>query len=84
MLFRICTLLVLVSASFAAKLEAPNNGLIAHEWGTFTSVAGPDGSAVEWLPFNRPYDLPRFVEHLNQASFKSGLRAKIRMETPVV
>lgn len=84
MLLRICSLLVLVSASFAAKLEAPNNALVVHEWGTFTSVAGPDGSAIQWLPFNRPYDLPRFVEHLREATFKSGLRAKIRMETPVL
>jgi len=84
MLFRICTSLFLVSASFAAKLEAPNNGLVVHEWGTFTSVAGPDGSAIEWLPFYKPYDLPRFVEHLSEATFKSGLRTKIRMETPVV
>jgi len=27
-------------------------GLTAHEWGTFTSVAGSDGQPVEWLPVN--------------------------------
>lgn len=26
--------------------------LVAHEWGTFTSIAGTDGQAVEWTPLN--------------------------------
>jgi hypothetical protein len=30
--------------------RAVYSGLTAHEWGTFTSVAGPDGQAVEWSP----------------------------------
>ena len=28
--------------------------LTVHEWGTFTSIAGEDGRAVEWLPFGGP------------------------------
>jgi len=38
----------------AALLMAANihsvepDGLTVHEWGTFTSVAGEDGSAIEW------------------------------------
>ena len=36
-----------------------------HEWGTFTSVAGPDGRAVDWLPLSGPSDLPCFVRHVN-------------------
>jgi hypothetical protein len=36
--------------------------VIAHEWGTFTTVAGPDGQAQEWLPLGGPTDLPCFVE----------------------
>jgi hypothetical protein len=58
--------------------------LIAHEWGTFTSIASPDGRAMEWLPLTGSADLPSFVEHLANTDFKSGLRGTIRMETPVV
>jgi len=63
--------------------------LTAHEWGTFTAIAGKDGQAVEWLPLGLPRlppspDLPEFVEHLNGVNFKLGLRGTIRMETPVL
>jgi hypothetical protein len=40
-------------------------GLTIHEWGTFTSVAGPDGRAIDWLPLSGPSDLPCFVKHVN-------------------
>ena len=59
-------------------------GLTAHEWGTFTSVAGPDGRAVEWCPLTGSTDLPSFVEHFRNAGFKRGLRGTVRMETPVL
>jgi hypothetical protein len=59
-------------------------GLTAHEWGTFTSVAGPDGQAVEWSPLTGSTDLPSFVEHFRSAGFKRGLRGTVRMETPVL
>jgi hypothetical protein len=58
--------------------------LTVHEWGTFTAIAGKDGQAIEWSPLNGSTDLPQFVEHLSDASFKRGLRGTIRMETPVV
>jgi len=58
--------------------------LTAHEWGTFTAIAGKDGRAVEWTPSVGPIDLPGFVEHLSSASLKPGLRGTIRMETPVL
>ena len=60
------------------------SGLTAHEWGTFTSIAGRDGSAVEWLPLAGSADLPGFVEHFRYAGFKLGLRGTVRMETPVL
>ncbi len=60
------------------------SGLTAHEWGTFTSVAGADGQAVEWSPLNGSTDLPSFVEHIRDNHFKSGLRGTVRMETPVL
>jgi hypothetical protein len=60
-----------------------DSGLVVHEWGTFTSVAGEDGRAVDWLPLRRADDLPCFVEHLG-LDFKGTLSAKVRMETPVL
>jgi hypothetical protein len=57
--------------------------LVVHEWGTFTSVAGTDGRAVEWRPLDGPVDVPCFVERLG-FNVKGSLAAKIRMETPVL
>jgi hypothetical protein len=61
-----------------------DDAFTAHEWGTFTSIAGDDGQSVEWLPQNGSTDLPEFVEHLEGATFKGGLRGAVRMETPVL
>jgi hypothetical protein len=58
--------------------------LTAHEWGTFTSIAGSDGQAVEWSPLTGSTDLPEFVEHFRDPGFKLGLRGTVRMETPVL
>jgi len=73
--------------------ETPEvSGLTVHEWGTFTSVAGPDGMAIQWLPAGGPTDLPCFV-HVSGAGLKGwpdaekagrSSRARIRMETPVL
>jgi len=59
------------------------NALIAHEWGTFTSVAGLDGNPVEWAPLSGPPDLPCFVERLGSGfvKYRPGM---VRMETPVL
>lgn len=58
--------------------------LTAHEWGTFTSIAGKDGRAVEWQPLSGLTDLPGFVEHFKSANFKISLPGTVRMETPVL
>jgi hypothetical protein len=60
------------------------SSLTAHEWGTFTSIAGMDGSAIEWSPLTGSTDLPAFVEHFRDPGFKLGLRGAVRMETPVL
>src|SRR6267142_1819076 len=60
------------------------SGLTAHEWGTFTSIAGEKGQAVKWSPLTGSTDLPGFVEHFRSAGFKLGLRGTVRMETPVL
>jgi hypothetical protein len=67
-----------------AQAQQVNPDLTVHEWGTFTSIAGNDGQAVEWLPLTGSTDLPGFVEHFRNASFKRGLNGTVRMETPVL
>lgn len=69
---------------FRAQTPASDQSLTAHEWGTFTSIAGKDGRAAEWLPLTGSTDLPAFVEHFRSADFKGGLRGTVRMETPVL
>src|SRR5262245_10156277 len=86
-----------VRSAVAASDEPSANAVTAHEWGTFTTVAGVDGHAVAWLPLAGPADLPCFVDHFqNNGLSKSGvpgldyeqarlaLKGTVRMETPVV
>lgn len=67
---------------FGADTLPPLQGLIAHEWGTFTSVAGAQGEALTWTPLTGASDLPCFV-HRSALNLKSS-SALERMETPVV
>jgi hypothetical protein len=76
---------------FPRTLVATDSNLTVHEWGTFTSIAGDDGQAVEWRPLTGPSDLPCFVTTLNSSSVKllpnggiPGVKARVRMETPVL
>jgi hypothetical protein len=95
----IIVLLVLVTAGFAiirlkreSSSAAPaKDRLIVHEWGTFTSIAGKDGVALEWRPLNGATDLPKFVHTIEKAELglrhaqsKAELTAAVRMETPVI
>jgi hypothetical protein len=70
------------SAQAPAKISVPPP-LIAHEWGTFTSISGEDGRAVNWLPLSGPPDLPCFVERV-RFDIKGSLPGRVRMETPVL
>jgi len=86
---------LLVAAVRTDDIHTPQ-GLTVHEWGTFTSVAGIDGMAVDWRPAGGPTDLPCFVALSDPSNVKTvgygpanilGGRegeGKIRMETPVV
>jgi len=71
--------------------------LVVHEWGTFTSIAGKKGVAIDWRPLNGASDLPKFVYtdtspggyrgtygEKFESSQKGNVLAKIRMETPVI
>jgi len=81
---RVGVIAVLLSASVLVSGQSiPVEGLVAHEWGTFTSVAGGDGRAVQWLPHAGPSDLPDFVGRIN-CSLKGALPGTVRMETPVI
>src|SRR5579863_4879694 len=83
-----CAILVLslavLPALFRAQTPSSDPALTAHEWGTFTSIAGRDGHAAEWLPLTGSTDLPTFVEHFQTPEFKGGLCGTVRMETPVL
>ncbi len=71
------------------------NDLVVHEWGTFTSIAGKNGMAIDWRPLNETSDLPKFVYTMDETdgfrntyetrlSGKTKTLAKVRMETPVI
>jgi hypothetical protein len=74
-----------ISSYVLAKEAHPvYSALTVHEWGTFTSIAGTEGQAVEWSPLTGSTDLPGFVEHFRNPGFKLGLRGTVRMETPIL
>ena len=74
------------------QAQSVKNDLVVHEWGTFTSIAGKNGTAIDWRPLNGASDLPKFV--YTSADTKGwrgsyndpgkGRVAKVRMETPVI
>jgi hypothetical protein len=78
------TTLAAPGIALVGSTSADPNTLIAHEWGTFTSIAADDGEAVEWLPLQGPSDLPCFVERFQNLPVKPGLAGTVRMETPVL
>jgi hypothetical protein len=70
---------------FAAEIHSPqSSGLTVHEWGTFTSVAGEDGSPTDWDALGCKNDLPGFVHDFGYRGFKWRLPGTVRMETPVL
>ena len=73
---RVLAAKVMVACVAVPTLSRSANELTVHEWGTFTSVAGPDGEAVEWLPLTGSTDLPAFVEHFRDGQFKSACGAE--------
>lgn len=82
MLIRVLFLGLLTSCGM--RVIASGDSAAVHEWGTFTSVAGEDGSAISWMPLSGPSDLPCFVHHLDQRNLKVAEYGTVRMETPVM
>lgn len=75
---------VLTAARAGIGSQTPDTPrIVVHEWGTFTSIAGEHGEAVQWLPQGGVSDLPCFVER-NRFNVKGALRGTVRMETPVL
>src|SRR6184192_3400879 len=77
-----------IAAAICSAMPAPTrandpDALTVHEWGTFTSIAGSDGTAVEWHALGGPSDLPCFVER-SAFNIKGALAGTVRMETPVL
>jgi hypothetical protein len=80
-----------VARPAGARVE---KGLVVHEWGTFTTVAGQDGVPVEWDARKGPKDLPSFVYTAESLAQERGDRTYkvygkgdfhlVRMETPVL
>jgi hypothetical protein len=72
--------------------QAKETDLVVHEWGTFTSIAGKSGVALDWRPLNGPSDLPKFVYTSTGTGGYRGTRgfsgkgeiSRVRMETPVI
>jgi hypothetical protein len=77
----VCAAVLLIAAD-TGKVQS--NALTIHEWGTFTSVAGEDGSAIDWDSLGCRSDLPEFVNAAGYRGFKFRLEGSVRMETPVI
>jgi len=83
----------------ACLTAADTAAYTAHEWGTFTSVQGSDGTHLRWNPFNES-DLPQFVHTRRVPAKGTSVQAASvplallgqkesshwlqRMETPVI
>jgi len=76
-------LITFVLGAFTLRAAQPDT-LVAHEWGTFTSVADEGGNPVAWAPWLGPSDLPCFVERMDGKNWKVILSGLVRMETPVL
>jgi hypothetical protein len=76
------TLLFGIAAGALPKATDQIGTVTVHEWGTFTSIAGEDGSAMLWQAYGGPTDLPCFVDRFN--FIKGAYFGTVRMETPVL
>src|SRR6516164_4652792 len=78
-------LLFLASSAWAASPEQPSplpkEALVVHEWGTFLSVQGSDGTSLGGMVDSDEH-LPSFVESRGIATFQRS-QMRLKMETPV-
>jgi len=91
-------LLLLLTFAFIPTAAIPppksDDGLVVHEWGTFTTVRNKEGQALLWRPLSFESDLPKFVYSVDRGQSwkandltyrtKSATPVTVRMETPVI
>jgi hypothetical protein len=73
--------MALATASPVPGLAGRPEGLVVHEWGTFSSFSGSDGALLPFHPANT--DLPKFV-YRGSWPFKDGYEGTVSLETPVL
>ena len=82
-LFVVCPILLMfLITALAGPATNDRSDVTVHEWGTFTSVAGEDGTPVPWANYTASQDLPCFV--YNFGGVKYSVPGTVRMETPVL
>ena len=70
-----CLAALPIFAVLGFQSASPQQDLVVHEWGTFTTVAGSDGAALEWRPLlGKTSDLPGFVYGSGRSGADAGLR----------
>jgi hypothetical protein len=81
----------LASVLLLGCAQDPAVPFAVHEWGTFTSVSGSDGTPTVWRPLAAADDLPTFVYRDGGVRGvpaallqKNVLPTRVRMETPVI
>jgi hypothetical protein len=90
----VCAVVAAITSAVLFVAATPQGSYVAHEWGTFTSVQGGDGTLLAWRPLESSR-LPGFVYNWNQAGLgrlhssaltftKRSMLSLQRMETPVI
>src|SRR2546422_9482704 len=81
---------ILVAAALAVLAPAQKSEFVVHEWGTFTSVQGSDGTVLEGLQHEEE-PLPDFVHARAAITNDHGkgltmpaIHVTQKMETPVI
>ena len=83
--FQLVLVLSVSALAVGASPQPPDPSFIVHEWGTFTSIAGEDGSPATWAPLFGAADLPCFVSRPAPGALTKWQRqisGLVRMETP--
>jgi hypothetical protein len=81
---KFAAIVFLLFPAFSGEITPATPDLVAHEWGTFTSVADENGLPVSWAALSAPSDLPCFVYRLSAQCVKCNATSTVRMETPVL
>lgn len=78
----IAVLVVVLALSPSSADDEQADGVVVHEWGTFTSVSGSDGQPLYF--HTALNDLPNFVSSAKMYDRKEWMYVRTSMETPVV